>query len=483
MAVAGFKFRINGGGKVNEIIDVGKPDPYKYILTGLDPDTEYTIEKATYDRWQNISPFEHPKVFTTPLISLDWLYPTYVDDDWVLNEDFSLEATISNFQPFTPQCRLNLVNIGESITVKTTGANPAYCNFVLFDGSAHTATCFSTGQVNSSDTTIQFLTARATGNLLKLKRISSTQVSYSISTDAGVTWSTPVAIHQVFSGAISLKADAQTVDNLIIWHPVFSPPDTIPPSNPTGLNATTVDNDTIGCVWTASTDNVEVIGYQLQRATNSGFTTGVVTFDLENVLTYNVDGLSASTLYYFRVRAFDGTNYSGWSNVDSDTTAAPPPTNWASAASGGTVAASSSYSANFPASAAIDGVRTAPNWGAGSGTGRGWNDLTNTSAEWIESTLSGAKTIKTFNIFFIPSDVTGTTLPTVNTTVSSYASNNFQIQYWDGAAWQTLVSVTTNDKQWYQFTHAGVLLTKWRVLFGAPNHGSHRVAEIEAIDA
>ena len=42
-------------------------------------------------------------------------------------------------------------------------------------------------------------------------------------------------------------------------------PDTTPPSAPTGLGATAVSTSQIDLAWTASTDNVGVTGYRVER--------------------------------------------------------------------------------------------------------------------------------------------------------------------------------------------------------------------------
>jgi hypothetical protein len=51
--------------------------------------------------------------------------------------------------------------------------------------------------------------------------------------------------------------------------------------------------------------------YILRRATNSGFTTGVVDTNVGNILTYDVTGLSPATTYYFKVKAVDTTGNEG----------------------------------------------------------------------------------------------------------------------------------------------------------------------------
>ena len=67
-------------------------------------------------------------------------------------------------------------------------------------------------------------------------------------------------------------------------------------------------------------------GYTLDVATNNSFTNYVAGYhnlNVGNVLGHSVAGLSPSTIYYYRVRAYNGTGTSGNSNVVSVTTLPP----------------------------------------------------------------------------------------------------------------------------------------------------------------
>jgi len=67
-------------------------------------------------------------------------------------------------------------------------------------------------------------------------------------------------------------------------------------------------------------------GYRLDVATNNSFTnyvTGYQNLDVGNALSRSVAGLSTGTIYYYRVRAYNGNGTSGNSNVVSVTTLPP----------------------------------------------------------------------------------------------------------------------------------------------------------------
>jgi len=100
------------------------------------------------------------------------------------------------------------------------------------------------------------------------------------------------------------------------------PPDTEPPTAPSGLSGTATST-TIALSWTASTDNVAVTGYLLERCQGAGCS------DFAQIATppgtsFSDTGLSPSTSYSYRVRATDAaSNLSAYSGEATRTTAAP----------------------------------------------------------------------------------------------------------------------------------------------------------------
>lgn len=90
-------------------------------------------------------------------------------------------------------------------------------------------------------------------------------------------------------------------------------PDTEAPSTPTNLAVTGSTSNSISLTWTASTDNINVIGYDI-------YVDGVLkTSSSTNSIT--VTGLNASTTYSFYIKAKDAAgNISGISNTATGTT-------------------------------------------------------------------------------------------------------------------------------------------------------------------
>ena len=105
------------------------------------------------------------------------------------------------------------------------------------------------------------------------------------------------------------------------------PPDTQAPTAPTNLIATAQSSSQINLSWTASTDNVGVTGYRVERCTGSTCTT-FAQIATPSTNSYNDTGLTANTTYRYRVRAVDATNnISSYSSIVNGTTqSTPPPT-------------------------------------------------------------------------------------------------------------------------------------------------------------
>jgi hypothetical protein len=85
-----------------------------------------------------------------------------------------------------------------------------------------------------------------------------------------------------------------------------------PNGAPSGLTLTVLSDTSIKLDWTAGSTNQD--GHSIERSTD-GVTYAEIATVLGATVTYSNTGLTAATLYYYRVRAYKGTNYSVYSNV------------------------------------------------------------------------------------------------------------------------------------------------------------------------
>src|SRR5256884_370194 len=101
-----------------------------------------------------------------------------------------------------------------------------------------------------------------------------------------------------------------------------APADRQAPTAPSNLTATAVSGSQINLSWTASTDDVGVTGYPVERCQGAGCTS-FAPIATAGGPTYSDTGLGANTTYTYRVRATDAAgNLSAYSNVASTTTPA-----------------------------------------------------------------------------------------------------------------------------------------------------------------
>ena len=98
-------------------------------------------------------------------------------------------------------------------------------------------------------------------------------------------------------------------------------PDTEPPTTPVNVAAAVVNGNQIDLSWTSSTDNIGVASYLVERCAGAGcanFTQVAIALSAF----YSDPGLTASTLYKYRVRAADANNnLSAYSSIATATTA------------------------------------------------------------------------------------------------------------------------------------------------------------------
>jgi fibronectin type 3 domain-containing protein len=138
-----------------------------------------------------------------------------------------------------------------------------------------------------------------------------------------------------------------------------SPTDTQPPSTPSNLVANAVSNAQVTLMWTASTDNIGVTGYRVERCLNGGCS-NFTQIGTTTTASYADTTVAGSSTYNYRVRANDAAgNLGAYSNVATATTAAAPDTQAPTAPGGLTATANSSTQVGLAWTASTDNVGVA----------------------------------------------------------------------------------------------------------------------------
>ena len=233
-------------------------------------------------------------------------------------------------------------------------------------------------------------------------------------------------------------ADAQ--DNLSPYSNLASStaanPDTQPPTAPSSLIATAASTSQINLSWTASTDNVGVTGYFIERCAGAGCTS-FFRVAVATGTTYSDTGLGSDSTFEYRVRSTDGAgNLSAYSNVVSATTlTSGAPSFTLSASPGSLSVAPGSQGSSTITSTLSNGFSSAVSLtasGMPSGTTVSFNPSTIPAPGSGNSTMTvtvGSGTVGSYTI-----TVTGngggiqqtTTVPlTVGTSLISYVQGNY----------------------------------------------------------
>jgi F5/8 type C domain-containing protein len=155
------------------------------------------------------------------------------------------------------------------------------------------------------------------------------------------------------------------------------------------------------------------------------------------------------------------------------------PTNVA-AATQGSGASASSDSPNFQAAGAINGEHNGNDWG----TGGGWNDSTlGVFPDNLDVNFNVNQLINEIDVYTLKDDFNSGSVVTDSTTFTSYGITNFQVQYWNGAAYVNVPggAVTGNHFVKRKFIFPTISTNKIRVVVnGSADNSFSRVVEVEA---
>ena len=249
---------------------------------------------------------------TTGMTLEAWVDPSAVSAAWrdvvyKANDNFYLEATSTN----------------GSLPDAGTIAGGSY------------ADAFGTAKLTAN--TWAFLTETYDGSTLRLY-VNGTQVASTAHTGAITTSTNPLQIGgdslygQYFAGLIdnvrvynvALTAAQIQTDQATSVNP--QGPDTTPPTQPGTLSATAVSAGEVDLSWGASTDNVGVTGYDIERCAGASCTS-FAQIATATTTAYKDTSVSASTSYSYRVRATDAAgNLSPYSSTAGATTPTPDTT-------------------------------------------------------------------------------------------------------------------------------------------------------------
>src|SRR2546430_12468222 len=219
---------------------------------------------------------------------------------------------------------------------------------VTITSPADGSTVSGTTPVNASVSIVGSLTVTQVqfyrdGNLIA----SDSAAPYSVSWN---TTSTNNGSHTLTAVATDILGVPWNSNSVTVTVSNGPPPDTTPPTVPTGLTASAVSSSQINLSWSASSDNVGVSGYRVYRNGTQIATTGATSVA--------DTGLSPSTTYSYTVAAYDAAgNLSAQSSPASATTPAPPDTTPPTVPAGLTATAVSSSHINLSWATSSDTVR------------------------------------------------------------------------------------------------------------------------------
>ena len=231
---------------------------------------------------------------TTGMTLEAWVNPSLVDGEWedVIykgSDDYFLEAT----SPLD--------------AVPAAGGTFAGADVVAFGGGALASNTWThLAETYDGTTVLLYVNGVSAGSLAQTGNIQTSANPLQIGGDN--------IYGQFFQGAI----DEVRVYNVALTPTQIQTDMNTPlgsiPSAPGNLSATPIGTNQVTLLWTASTDNLGVTGYLVER--QGPGSTNFVQIGTTSATSYNDTGLMANTNYSYRVRAQDGAGHLGpYSNV------------------------------------------------------------------------------------------------------------------------------------------------------------------------
>jgi hypothetical protein len=181
-----------------------------------------------------------------------------------------------------------------------------------------------------------------------------TSSPYSATWDSRTVSDGPHSVTAVATDTATLSTTSASVAITVNNAPA---PDTTAPTAPTGLTATGTTNQ-VQLAWTAASDNVAVVRYNVYRSTTAGFTPSAVNRIAQPATTSYTDPGLAGGDYFYRVTAEDAAGNIGPATAEvKGTVDATAPVVAITAPTGGTVSGTISVTANATDAIGVSGVQ------------------------------------------------------------------------------------------------------------------------------
>lgn len=339
VGVTGYKVYRNG-------VQVATTPNTSYVDTGLTAGTTYTYTVAAYDAAGNTSAQSSPfNVTTQTPDTTPPSVPTGLSANAVSTSEIDLSWTAS-----TDNVGVTGYKVYRNGTLVTTVTATSYNNTGLAAGTSYSFTVSAIDAAGnesaqsapvSQSTQAPDTTPPSVPTGLSATAVSSSEIdlSWSASTD-----NVGVAGYNVYrngvkvgstSGSLTYKDTGLAASTTYAYsvsafdaagnesaqssavNATTQTPDTTPPSVPTGLTVGNATTSQLTVTWSASTDNVGVVGYHVFRNGTQVATT--------TTASYQDSGLTANTTYSYTVSAFDAAgNESAQSAAANGTTQALP---------------------------------------------------------------------------------------------------------------------------------------------------------------
>lgn len=160
-----------------------------------------------------------------------------------------------------------------------------------------------------------FMVEQAIGNG-EFTQISSDRSDIPTYTVSGLTPSTTYRFRVQAYNYSTWSGELKSAYSNIVTIPIPTPI----PAAPTNLSATAASSSQINLSWTDNSSNES--GFYIERGTASAGPFSQIASVGANVNTYSNTGLTASTSYWYKVRAYNANGNSGYSNMATATTSA-----------------------------------------------------------------------------------------------------------------------------------------------------------------